>query len=230
MVKNYMKQNILNIENISFAYNKDNVLNNINLTIENNSVFGIIGQNGSGKTTLLKILLSILKHQQGQIKFYDKYKIGVVLEFLGMFPNLTAERNLKISATIKQVSFDEIDMVLKKTGLLEHKNKKTKTFSLGMKQRLSIAACLLGNPDIVILDEPTNGLDPLAIIELRNIINQIAAEGKTIIIASHILSELEKICTHIAVINKGKITLSGELPELMKNYKNIEELFIKNLV
>jgi len=225
-----MDKNILEIENISFAYRKNNVLNNIDLAIENNSVFGIIGPNGSGKTTLLKILLSILKPQQGQVKFHSKYKIGVVLEFIGMFPNFTPKRNLKIAATIKQVPFCEIDDALLKTGLIEYKNKKVKTFSLGMKQRLAIASCLLGNPDIVILDEPTNGLDPLAVMELRNIIKQLASEGKTIIIASHILSELEKICTHVAVINKGKITLGGKLSELMKDYENMEDLFIKNLM
>jgi ABC-type multidrug transport system ATPase subunit len=214
------------VNKVSFGYVKNNVLNEISLSIEKNSILGLIGVNGSGKTTLLKIILQILQPKSGYIENHFKRKIGVVMEELGMFPDMTVEKNLKISATIKGIDFSEIDNVLKIVRLEDKKKSKVKTLSSGQKQRLSIASALLGNPELLILDEPINGLDPIGIFEIREIISIIAKEGKTILIASHILSELEKICTHIAIINNGCILASGTIDQVIDKYDNLEMAFV----
>jgi ABC-type multidrug transport system ATPase subunit len=220
---------MITIKNIFFKYSKQNVLNDVSLQIEENSVFGIIGVNGSGKTTLLKIILQILQPKSGYIENHFAGKIGVVLEEIGMFPDMTVENNLKISALLKNVNYNKIDDALKKVGLFEKKKSKVKTLSNGMKKKLSIAAALIGSPELLILDEPTNGLDPLSIVEIRELIESISKTGKTIVIASHILTELEKICTHIAIVNKGEIIENGTINQVLLGYDSLEMAFIHNL-
>jgi ABC-2 type transport system ATP-binding protein len=220
---------MIKISNISYSYGKHQALSDVSITIEKNSIFGIVGPNGAGKSTLIKLLLSILHIQDGNIDVEDGNKCGVVMEDLGMFPGFSARKNLQIVATIKNSSYDEIDIVLQKVGLQDSANKKVKQLSFGMKQRLSIASALLGFPNVLILDEPTNGLDPIAIIQLRELINDIAKENITIIIASHILTEIEKICSDVAIMNKGKIIHSNSLVNIRNKYNSLENAFI-NLI
>ncbi len=220
---------MIKISNISYSYGKHQALSDVSITIEKNSIFGIVGPNGAGKSTLIKLLLSILHIQDGNIDVVNGNKYGVVMEDLGMFPGFSARKNLQIVATIKNSSYDEIDIVLQKVGLQDSANKKVKQLSFGMKQRLSIASALLGSPNVLILDEPTNGLDPIAIIQLRELINNIAKENITIIIASHILTEIEKICSDVAIMNKGKIIHSNTLDNIRNKYNSLENAFI-NLI
>jgi len=220
---------MIKISNISYSYGKHQALSDVSITIEKNSIFGIVGPNGAGKSTLIKLLLSILHIQDGNIDVVNGNKYGVVMEDLGMFPGFSARKNLQIVATIKNSSYDEIDIVLQKVGLQDSANKKVKQLSFGMKQRLSIASALLGSPNVLILDEPTNGLDPIAIIQLRELINNIAKENITIIIASHILTEIEKICSDVAIMNKGKIIHSNSLVNIRNKYNSLENAFI-NLI
>jgi ABC-2 type transport system ATP-binding protein len=220
---------MIKISNISYSYGKHQALSDVSITIEKNSIFGIVGPNGAGKSTLIKLLLSILHIQDGNIDVEDGNKCGVVMEDLGMFPGFSARKNLQIVATIKNSSYDEIDIVLQKVGLQESANRKVKQLSFGLKQRLSIASALLGFPNVLILDEPTNGLDPIAIIQLRELINDIAKENITIIIASHILTEIEKICSDVAIMNKGKIIHSDSLVNIRNKYNSLENAFI-NLI
>jgi ABC-2 type transport system ATP-binding protein len=220
---------MIKISNISYSYGKHQALSDVSITIEKNSIFGIVGPNGAGKSTLIKLLLSILHIQDGNIDVEDGNKYGVVMEDLGMFPGFSARKNLQIVATIKNSSYDEIDIVLQKVGLQESANRKVKQLSFGLKQRLSIASALLGFPNVLILDEPTNGLDPIAIIQLRELINDIAKENITIIIASHILTEIEKICSDVAIMNKGKIIHSDSLVNIRNKYNSLENAFI-NLI
>lgn len=220
---------MIKISNLSFSYGKHQVLSDVSITINRNSVLGIVGPNGAGKSTLIKLLLSILHVQDGSIEQLNSIKFGVVMEDLGMFPDFTVRKNLKIVSMIKSTSFDEIDIVLQKVGLLESSNKKVKHLSFGMKQRLSIASALLGTPNFLILDEPTNGLDPLAIVQLRDLINSISNQNMTIIIASHILNEIEKICTDVAIMNEGRIILSDTIQNIISKYNSLETAFISTI-
>jgi len=220
---------MIKINNISFSYSKNNALSNVSLTIEKNQVFGLIGVNGSGKTTLIKMILKILSPNSGRIDNQFFGQIGVVMEYPGMFPDMSVEKNLNIAAIVKGIDCCQNELVLQKVGLFEKRKSKVKNLSLGMTQRLSIASALLANPELLILDEPTNGLDPIAIVEMRQLIQQIAEDGKTIIIASHLLTEIEQICSHIAIIDKGKILIDGSLNEVLDNYPNLETAFVYHI-
>ncbi|MFB0924859.1 MAG: ATP-binding cassette domain-containing protein, partial [Vicingaceae bacterium] len=209
---------ILNINGISKSYGKVKALNNLSLKINQGEIYGILGPNGSGKTTTLGIILDVLNADSGSFSWneqenskYDRKKIGSLLETPNFYPYLSARQNLSIVCKIKEVSESEVDRVLSLVDLISRANSKFKTFSLGMKQRLAIASALLGDPEVLVLDEPTNGLDPQGIAEIRTIILDLAAAGKTIIMASHILDEVEKTCSHVAVLKLGNLLTFGPI-------------------
>lgn len=204
---------------------KEKVLNDINLQIPQGSIFGFLGPNGAGKTTTLKLILGLLKKQEGTISIFDKpfeknrietlKNIGSLIEAPSLYNHLTAKENLKIWQKVYQCPIGRIDEVLEIVGLSQTGKKKAGKFSLGMKQRLSIAIALLHNPSLLILDEPTNGLDPSGILEIRELLTRLNNEQKiTIVISSHLLAEIEKMVTHIGIINKGSILFQGTLEEL----------------
>jgi ABC-2 type transport system ATP-binding protein len=185
-------------------------------------VYGILGSNGSGKTTTLSVILDLIKANRGTYRWFgviptkeSRKRIGSVIEHPNFFPYLTPVINLKIVADIKDQGYDDIDRVLQLTGLYERRNTRFKTFSFGMKQRLALASALLGNPEVLILDEPTNGLDPQGIAHIRELILAVASQGTTIIIASHLLDEVQKICSHVAVLSKGKKLFEGKVSEVL---------------
>jgi ABC-type multidrug transport system ATPase subunit len=220
---------ILSIKNVSKAYGPIQALKNVSFDVPAGSVFGILGPNGSGKTTMLGILLDVLKADQGNYSWFGgvsddeaRKQIGSLLETPNFYHYMTAYDNLAISAAIKQRGLEDRDKVLQKLGLLERKNSKFQSFSLGMKQRLAIAASLLGNPKVLVLDEPTNGLDPNGIAEIRDMIRQLNREGITIIMASHLLDEVEKVCTHVAILKKGDLLLSGPVDEVLRAEDQVE--------
>ncbi|RXK81230.1 ABC transporter ATP-binding protein [Filimonas effusa] len=215
---------ILALQGITKFYGSVQALNDVSFTVPGGSVFGILGPNGSGKTTLLGIVTDVLKASSGTYSFLGqtsssavRKQIGTLLETPNFYHYLSAVHNLRIAAEIKGAGYDRIDAVLQQVGLYERRNSKFSTFSLGMKQRLAIGAALLGDPEILVLDEPTNGLDPVGIAEIRQLIMQLAGGGKTIIMASHLLDEVEKVCTHVAILKKGKLLTAGHVNEVLVN-------------
>ncbi len=220
---------VLNIKNLSKSYGHIKALDNLNLTVEKGNVYGLLGPNGSGKTTTLGIILSILKADSGNFEWFEgKYganprkHIGAILETPNFYPFKSGIDNLKIIAAIKNVNDFDYDEVMKLVNLEQRKDSKFRTYSLGMKQRLAIAATMIGNPEVVIFDEPTNGLDPQGIAEVRNILKRVADSGRTVLMASHILDEVEKICSHVAIIKNGKLLATGKIGELLSNDYYIE--------
>lgn len=223
-----MSSEILQIENLSKQYGLVQALDNLSLSIKQGQVFGILGPNGSGKTTTLSIVMGIVSQNFGNFSWFDnaygneyQKKIGSLIETPNFYPYLTASQNLTITAKIKEIPLSEIERVLKIVGLYERRSFRFDTFSLGMKQRLALAGVLLGDPQVLVLDEPANGLDPQGIADIREIIRSQASNGKTIIIASHILDEIEKVCTHVAILKKGKLIKSGRVNELLSNTVHI---------
>lgn len=221
--------NILNINNLSKRYGPIQAVDALNIDVPRGSVFGILGPNGSGKTTTLAMILGVIKANNGtfswfgkNLNFETKQKIGAILETPNFYPYMSAVDNLKVVAKIKELKNPDIDGVLKTVNLHSRSNSKFKTYSLGMKQRLAIASALLCKPEVLVLDEPTNGLDPQGIAEIRALIHQIASQGITVIIASHLLDEVEKVCTHTAVLRFGKLLFSGTVDELTGNEGVIE--------
>lgn len=215
-------ETILSINNISKRYGKIQAVNGLSLDVQSGQVFGILGPNGSGKTTTLSIILELIKANTGSFKWFgeepskeSRKRVGSVIESPNFFPYLSPVINLKIVADIKDLGYDDIDRVLELTGLYARRNSRFKTFSFGMKQRLAIASALLGHPDVLILDEPTNGLDPQGIAQIRELILSIATEGTTIILASHLLDEVQKICSHVAVLDRGKKLFDGKVSEVL---------------
>jgi len=220
---------VLTVTSLAKNYGAVNALDGLDLTIEAGQVFGLLGPNGSGKTTLLAILLDVLHPSGGSFEWFDgreggsvRRRIGGLLETPNFYPYLNAEQNLAIVATIKGVSDSALDSLLELVQLKDRRHSPYKTYSLGMKQRLALAACLVGDPDVLILDEPTNGLDPEGVVEVRHIIQKIAAQGKTIILASHILDEVEKICSHVAIIKKGKLLATGAVGAILSDQPTVE--------
>ncbi len=220
---------VLSIYNLTKYYGKLKALDNLSLEVFPGEILGFLGPNGSGKTTTLGILLGILKADSGTFSWFgnppsheQRKKIGALLETPLFYPYLSGYDNLKIIATIKDAPLSEIDEVLHIVGLEERRGSKFKTYSLGMKQRLAIAAALLGKPEVMILDEPTNGLDPTGIVEIRDLIVKIAKRGMTIVLASHLLDEVEKICTHVVVLEKGKKLHTGSVSEVLRSSVTIE--------
>ena len=225
---------ILSINNLTKNYRSVKALNNVSFSVPAKTVFGILGPNGSGKTTLLGIVMDVIKASAGtytwsgdRIAPHDlRKKIGTLLETPNFYHYLSAEKNLQIAAKIKGRGEDDIEKVLKIVNLYERKDSKFNTFSLGMKQRLAIASALLGDPEILVFDEPTNGLDPAGIAEIRELIKELYKGGKTIIMASHILDEVEKVCTHVAIIQKGVLKSVGSVAALMNSTTVDEEVNI----
>ncbi|MFN5374724.1 MAG: ABC transporter ATP-binding protein [Chitinophagaceae bacterium] len=214
---------VLQIHNLSKSYGKIKALNDVSFNIPKGSVFGLLGPNGSGKTTLLSIVLDILGADAGSYSwfgepstFVHRKRIGSLLETPNFYHYLSAVQNLKVTQSISQRGNEAaIDDVLKKVNLFERRNSKFSTYSLGMKQRLAIAASLLGEPEVLLLDEPTNGLDPVGIAEIRELIKSLAAAGHTVIMASHLLDEVEKICDHVAILKFGKLIASGTVASVL---------------
>ncbi len=220
---------VLSVNNLSKNYGPVRALNGVSFDVPRGSVFGILGPNGSGKTTLLGIVMDVLKATSGDFLWNgepgsekQRKQIGTLLETPNFYHYLTGEANLKISAAIKERGHDDIEAVLRKVNLWERRHSKFSTYSLGMKQRLAIAAGLLGNPDILVFDEPTNGLDPAGIAEIRNLMKELNRQGKTIIMASHILDEVERVCTHVAIIQKGDLKTVGTVHELLAGATSTE--------
>jgi len=220
---------ILTLQNITKFYGRIQALDKVSLQVPEGSVFGILGPNGSGKTTMLGIVMDVLKATEGKFLWFDEQptpehrkKIGTLLETPNFYHYLSGERNLRIAAEIKGHGMDEIPNVLKRVNLWERKDSKFSTYSLGMKQRLALASCLLGDPPVLVFDEPTNGLDPVGIAETRDLIKRLAKEGKTIILASHLLDEVEKVCTHVAILQKGKLITAGHVDEVLVNEDIVE--------
>lgn len=217
-------EKVLSVKNLTKKF-KRVVVNNISFDVERGNVYGLLGPNGSGKSTTFGMLLSTINPTSGDWFWFGKKgtdsetlkKIGAIIEQPNFYPYLSAETNLKIVAEIKGTPHTRIDEVLNTVGLLERKKDTFKTFSLGMKQRLAIASSLLNNPEVLILDEPTNGLDPEGIIQIREIIGSIAKQGITIIIASHLLDEIEKICSHVIVLKEGNAIYSGSVDGMTTN-------------
>lgn len=204
-------------------------LSGVSFEVPAGSVFGVLGPNGSGKTTLLGIVTDVLKADTGSFSLFDKTptaqerrQIGTLLETPNFYHYLSGYKNLEISAAIKQRGKDDIARVLEICGLTARQHSAFKTYSLGMKQRLAIAAVLLGDPDVLILDEPTNGLDPSGIAEVRGLVRKLADSGKTIILASHLLDEVEKVCTHVAILRSGKLLLSGAVNAVISRNDFVE--------
>ncbi len=213
---------ILNVENLSKNYGSINALKGVSFSVPRGTVFGILGPNGSGKTTLLGIITDVLKASGGSYSWNgqpssntQRKKIGTLLETPNFYHYLSATSNLKIAAEIKERGLEDIDKVLQMVNLYQRRNSKFNTYSLGMKQRLAIASTLLGDPDILVFDEPTNGLDPAGIAEIRDLITELNRQGKTIIMASHILDEVEKVCTHVAIIQKGDLKTVGSVADVL---------------
>ena len=220
---------VLTVKNLAKNYGSLVALDGLDLTVESGQVFGLLGPNGSGKTTLLGILLDVLHPSGGSFTWFDgtegnqvRKRIGAFVETPNFYPYLNADQNLSLVAAIKQVFNPPLDALLELVQLKDRRRSPFKTYSLGMKQRLALAACLVGDPDVLILDEPTNGLDPEGMVEVRHIIQKIAARGKTIILASHILDEVEKICTHVAIIKKGKLLAVGAIGSILSDQPTVE--------
>jgi ABC-2 type transport system ATP-binding protein len=210
---------ILTLKNLSKRYGPVRAVNNVSLTIEKGHVYGILGPNGSGKSTTLGMVLNVVNKTSGEYFWFDGSvqthealkKVGAIIERPNFYPYMTARQNLALVCKIKDVSEQKITEKLELVGLIERANSKFSTFSLGMKQRLAIASALLNDPEILILDEPTNGLDPQGIHQIRDIIKAIAAQGTTILLASHLLDEVEKVCSHVLILRKGQMLYSGRV-------------------
>jgi len=220
---------ILEIKGLTKKYGRITALNDLDLRIEAGNVYGLLGPNGSGKTTTLGIILGILKKDSGSFTWFDgqygenyRLKIGAILETPNFYPYLNADENLEIIRHIKRANNLQFDELLELVDLKERRKSKFSTYSLGMKQRLAIAATLIGDPEVLIFDEPTNGLDPQGIAEVRHILQRVTSTGKTVIMASHILDEVEKICSHVAIIKKGVLLATGSVGSILNNDVTIE--------
>ena len=219
-------ESILTINNLTKKYGYITAVKNLTFNIEKGNIYGILGPNGSGKSTTLGVVLNVVNKTSGNFSWYGGKlsthqalkKVGAIIERPNFYPYMTAHQNLKLVCKIKGVDNDRIDEKLKIVDLLDRRNHMFKTFSLGMKQRLAIASALLNNPEILILDEPTNGLDPQGIHQVREIIKEIANNGTTILLASHLLDEVEKVCTHVVVLRKGEKLYSGRVDEMISSY------------
>jgi ABC-2 type transport system ATP-binding protein len=218
-------ETILTIQNLNKRYGRIQALKNVSFEIKKGHVYGILGPNGSGKSTTLGIVLNVVNKTSGNYNWFDGKmethealkKVGAIIERPNFYPYMTAEENLKLVCKIKNINYSKIQEKLELVGLNERKDSKFSTFSLGMKQRLAIASALLNDPEILILDEPTNGLDPQGIHQIRDIIKQIASQGTTILLASHLLDEVEKVCTHVLVLRKGEILYTGLVDGMSAN-------------
>jgi ABC-2 type transport system ATP-binding protein len=218
-------ETILTIKNLNKRYGRIQALKNVSFEIKKGNVYGILGPNGSGKSTTLGITLNVVNATSGEYQWFDGAlethealkKVGAIIERPNFYPYMTAYENLKLVCKIKNINYSKIEEKLELVGLIERKDSKFSTFSLGMKQRLAIASALLNDPEILILDEPTNGLDPQGIHQIRDIIKKVASLGTTILLASHLLDEVEKVCSHVVVLRKGEILYAGLVDGMAAN-------------
>jgi len=224
--KLYRLKSILTIRNLTKKFGSLTAVKDLSFTINKGDIYGVLGPNGSGKSTTLGIVLNVVNKTDGSFHWFDGNttthdalkKVGAIIERPNFYPYMTAAQNLKLVCKIKNVALNNIEEKLEIVGLLDRKDHKFSTFSLGMKQRLAIASALLNDPEILILDEPTNGLDPQGIHQIREIIKQIAAKGTTILLASHLLDEVEKVCSHVVVLRKGVKLYSGRVDEMISSH------------
>ncbi|WP_167341760.1 ABC transporter ATP-binding protein [Nonlabens sp. SY33080] len=222
-------KNILEVNHLHKNYGALTAVNKVSFKIEKGNVYGILGPNGSGKSTTLGMVLNVVNPTSGSYKWFDGSmsthdalkKIGAIIERPNFYPSMNAVQNLKLVCKIKGVAYDRIDETLELVGLLSRKHSPFKTYSLGMKQRLAIASALLNNPEILILDEPTNGLDPQGIRQIRDLIKHIAKSGTTILLASHLLDEVEKVCSHVIVLRQGNMLYQGRVDQMVQNHGSI---------
>lgn len=218
-------ETILSIKNLDKKYGAVHAVRNVSFEIHKGNVYGILGPNGSGKSTTLGIVLNVVNRTGGDYAWFDGRlethealkKVGAIIERPNFYPYMTAVQNLELVCKIKNIPFSKVEEKLSLVGLLERKDSKFRAFSLGMKQRLAIASALLNDPEILILDEPTNGLDPQGIHQIRDIIRKIASMGTTILLASHLLDEVEKVCSHVVVLRKGEMLYSGSVDGMSSN-------------
>lgn len=223
-------ETIISLNNLNKKFGAIHAVNNLSFDIQKGNVYGILGPNGSGKSTTLGIILNVVNKTSGSFSWFDGSlsthealkKVGAIIERPNFYPYMTAVQNLELVCKIKGVSTSNIEEKLKVVNLFERKDSKFKTYSLGMKQRLAIASALLNDPEILILDEPTNGLDPQGIHEIRKIIKDIAGTGTTILLASHLLDEVEKVCSHVVVIRNGIKLYSGRVDEMTASHGLVE--------
>lgn len=220
---------ILSLHQIHKSYGPIKALKGVSFDVPSGSVFGVLGPNGSGKTTLLGIIMDVLKANSGTYSWFgqpshhdQRKRIGTLLETPNFYHYYSAVRNLQITAAIKGRGADDIERVLKLANLWDRKDSKFSTFSLGMKQRLAIANAILGNPEVLLLDEPTNGLDPNGIAEIRDLIRKLGETGTTVIMASHMLDEVEKVCNHVAILKRGELLTTGHVDEVLANEDMVE--------
>jgi ABC-2 type transport system ATP-binding protein len=218
-------ETILSIKNLNKRYGALQALKNVSFDIHKGNVYGILGPNGSGKSTTLGIVLNVVNKTSGKYSWFGGTmethqalkKVGAIIERPNFYPYMTGKENLELVCKIKGINYAKVNEKLELVGLTHRQNSKFSTFSLGMKQRLAIASALLNDPEILILDEPTNGLDPQGIHQIRDIIKQIATKGTTILLASHLLDEVEKVCTHVLVLRKGEILYTGLVDGMSAN-------------
>lgn len=218
-------ETILTIEKLNKRFGQVHAVNNVSLEIHKGNVYGILGPNGSGKSTTLGIVLNVVNKTSGTFQWFGGTvethdalkKVGAIIERPNFYPYMTAQENLELVCKIKGTPYSKVIEKLEIVGLLDRKDSKFRTFSLGMKQRLAIASALLNDPEILILDEPTNGLDPQGIRQIRDIIKHIASLGTTILLASHLLDEVEKVCSHVLVLRKGQVLYSGKVDGMISN-------------
>jgi len=222
-------ETILSTKGLTKHYGRIRAVDGLDLEIKKGSVFGILGPNGSGKTTTLGMILDVINITGGTYRWFGeeprkehRKHIGAILETPIFYPYLSGAKNLEIVCDIKAVPYSRIDEVINQVGLKGREEDKFRTYSLGMKQRLSIASALLCDPDVMILDEPTNGLDPQGIAAIRELIIEIANSGKTIVLASHLLDEVQKVCTDFCVLKQGKLIYSGRVEDVTKGATSIE--------
>jgi len=222
-------EKVLVTRDLTKTFGRIKAVNHLNLEVQRGQVFGMLGPNGSGKTTTLGMLMGVVNPTAGEFQWFGEQpshtlrkKIGAVLEHPIFYPYLSGQKNLEVMAMIKGATTANIPRVLELVELAARKDDKYKTYSLGMKQRLAIASALLNDPIVLILDEPTNGLDPMGIAEIREIIRKIAADGKTIILASHLLDEVQKVCTHFAVLKRGSLVHYGPVDDVGKGEEVVE--------
>jgi ABC-2 type transport system ATP-binding protein len=247
-----MESTILSIKNLHKRYGKIHAVNNVSLEIQKGNVYGILGPNGSGKSTTLGIVLNVVNKTSGEYSWFGGKtethdalkKVGAIIERPNFYPYMSAKENLELVCKIKNIDYSKINEKLEIVGLIDRKDSKFKSFSLGMKQRLAIASALLNDPEILILDEPTNGLDPQGIHQIRDLIKLIASQGTTILLASHLLDEVEKVCSHVLVLRFGEVLYCGtvdgmtnqngffelkaqrnaDLIEVLKNHPEVEKI------
>ncbi|MCK5210388.1 MAG: ATP-binding cassette domain-containing protein, partial [Cyclobacteriaceae bacterium] len=220
---------ILSIDGLSKNYGSVRALNKLSINIHKGDVYGILGPNGSGKTTTLGIVLGVTNPTSGSYSWFERgnnyqlrKKIGSMLDKPNFYPHLNGYQNLQLTADIKDIKKPQISEKLEIAGLAKNANRKFMTYSTGMKQRLALAATLLGEPEVLVLDEPTNGLDPEGIADVRELIIKIASEGTTVLMASHLLDEVQKVCSHVAVLQLGKKLYEGHVQSLLAEDGGIE--------